>query len=1145
MAQQTISIRTRPDGDGGFLDRPLAAWLKFDWETIAWIVLMLVAVFTRFYDVGIRAMSHDESLHTLYSYYLYDAGNYEHNPMMHGPLLFHLNALAYFLFGATDTTARIWPVIAGLATIWMARLFRPYIGRLGALMAGVLILVSPSLLFHSRYIRNDIYIAFFTMLWIYGAFRYLDTKSLRWVVVMVLGMAFGFITKENHFMGGAIMGAFFSGLALWQAVSTRTGNSITNLWQNPSAELAVTMLTMVLPFTAPVGHLVMEWDAMAYSTQEDLMRSAMLVGATTLLAIIIAFIWFGLRPKENTTPTKAVESEDEVVEDVQETQPQSTYTFGFWLRMMGLFWVIQILFFTTFLTNALNGMATGIVGSLGYWLAQQEVARGGQPWYYYFMLGGLYEFLPLILSLAGIVMVFAHVIRRRWDPVPQVDLPSELQSMDEANDIAEATEEDGSDDAKASEKGSGRRRRSKRTTRSNARGESSDEPITQTELWRHNRVYFAIFSIWWIIASWAAYTIAGEKMPWLMTHMALPMCVFGGWYLGSILNHINWSESIRKQGIWLIGISPAILFTLGILLTSFPSFGREVGELSGSLQWVLALIIGGGLVYIAAQRIQVIGWGSALRLMAIGVMTVLFLLTIRFSYMLTYINYDLVTEYLVYAHASPDIKRALNEIDLISERTVGERNIVVAYDDDSSWPLSWYMRSYPNSKFYGANPTSDSMSADVIIVGPKNYDKVRPYVARDYVKRTYRLVWWPDQGYFNLTWERFWSTLTDREKMENIWNIFFYRRYQDDNDPNRLRDLTKWPNRHDFEMYVKRDVAIDVWDLSIAPILTGGVGLQNEALDKEIDLNAVGVYQNQYQDLTLTQPRTIAVGPDGSRVLVDTGNNRIVQLDVNGNYVNSFGSLCKLGEGEASGCLDPDGSGPLALGDGQFFEPWGAAVAPDGHIYIADTWNGRIQVFDAAGNFVRKWGYFNTTNGELGDGFAMFGPRGIAVDINGNLLVADTGNKRILQFSPTGELIHQIGGGGVILGRFEEPTAIAVSPVDGSVFVADAWNRRIQKLSPTLEAVEEWIIPSWQSEDIYHKPYIAVAANGDVYATDPELFRVFVYSPTGEIKATFGNYGAEFNRFGLPNGIAADPLTGSVLVADANNNRVMVFAQLE
>ncbi len=217
------------------------------------------------------------------------------------------------------------------------------------------------------------------------------------------------------------------------------------------------------------------------------------------------------------------------------------------------------------------------------------------------------------------------------------------------------------------------------------------------------------------------------------------------------------------------------------------------------------------------------------------------------------------------------------------------------------------------------------------------------------------------------------------------------------------------------------------------------------------------------------------------------------------------------------------------------------AVDSAGTIFVADTWNGRIQVFDAAGKFVRTWGFFNTTNGELGDANALFGPRGIAMDGAGNLLVADTGNKRLLQYTPSGELLNQAGGGGVIGGRFEEPTGITVSPVDGSIWVADTWNRRLQKLSANLEFVAEYPVPSWDDQSIFNKPSITAAANGDIYVTDPQFFRVLVYSAAGELKAAFGNFGSEPNRFGLPNGIAYDATVNGVVVADANNNRIMLF----
>ncbi|MEZ4620121.1 MAG: NHL repeat-containing protein [Caldilineaceae bacterium] len=123
----------------------------------------------------------------------------------------------------------------------------------------------------------------------------------------------------------------------------------------------------------------------------------------------------------------------------------------------------------------------------------------------------------------------------------------------------------------------------------------------------------------------------------------------------------------------------------------------------------------------------------------------------------------------------------------------------------------------------------------------------------------------------------------------------------------------------------------------------------------------------------------------------------------------------------------------MGAGDGQFNEPWGVAIDQAGRIYVSDTWNGRVQVFDSDGKFVEKWGTFNTTNGELADAYALFGPRGIAIDMEGNVLVADTGNKRVIKYTPDGQLIQQVGGGGVIGGRFEEPVGVAVSLVDGAV----------------------------------------------------------------------------------------------------------------
>src|SRR5439155_1427221 len=77
------------------------------------------------------------------------------------------------------------------------------------------------------------------------------------------------------------------------------------------------------------------------------------------------------------------------------------------------------------------------------------------------------------------------------------------------------------------------------------------------------------------------------------------------------------------------------------------------------------------------------------------------------------------------------------------------------------------------------------------------------------------------------------------------------------------------------------------------------------------------------------RPSGVAVRPDGTILVADTGNNRIQLFDAKGSFLSAFGS---------------EGSG-----DGQLSGPTGVAVSPDGRILVADTGNHRIQVLDGVG----------------------------------------------------------------------------------------------------------------------------------------------------------------------------------------------------
>lgn len=854
-----------------WLDRSLAVLARVNWETVAWTALLIISVVSRFYDVGARAMSHDESLHAVYSYELYKTGKYVHNPMMHGPFLFHANALMYFLFGVTDATTRIVPALTGIGTIAMAWAFRRWLGRTGALCVGLLFAISPSILFHSRYIRNDIYIALSAMVWIYSLFRYVEERKVRWLYWMVAGMVFGFVSKENQFMSGALFGVFIGAVALWRW--WREGEALQN---NVFADIAVLMLTLVLPYTAPFGYLVGEkllgWPAIEWSnfaaTTPMLVEFSALTVICIALSVGIAHVWF---------------------DQLRVDDGHERLTFATWGGLMLTFWGIAILFYTTFFTNPVNGLATGIVGSLGYWLAQHDVQRGSQPGYYYVLLAFLYEFLPLLLSLCGAATLLSQLRNKSWAVTPLHDLPAGVEAGE---------------------------------------AETPANTIPPSMV----RRILVVFLLWWAVGAWVAYSYAGEKMPWLMTHLAQPMGLLGGWWLGQLISRIDWRQVWQRGGIWLMALAPALIFSIATLFAANPFGGRDLESIGGTIRFLLAALLCGGLLYLAWQWTIRIGWRPAARLLFLGVAAVLFLLTVRFSYMLTYVNYDMATEYLVYAHGGPDVKRALAEIDEISARTAGDRQIRIAYSNDSAWPMSWYMKFYPNSVFFGTTPSQDTMSAPIVIAGSDDYAKVDPYLARDYVYREYRMIWWPEEGYKNLTWSQVWGALTDPARRQQLWQIWFYR-----NHPQR--SVTEWPHRHEFRLYIQKDLARLVWDLNVIPTETQATA----AFDyPELEWTAATAYTALYDDAPLNQPRDVAVGPDGSRYLLDSGNNRVVVLDPTGNLVRTFGSGCLLNEASQDGCVDPDGSGPLQVGDGQFREPWGIAAGADGTIYVADTWNGRI-----------------------------------------------------------------------------------------------------------------------------------------------------------------------------------------------------------
>lgn len=525
--------------------------------------------------------------------------------------------------------------------------------------------------------------------------------------------------------------------------------------------------------------------------------------------------------------------------------------------------------------------------------------------------------------------------------------------------------------------------------------------------------------------------------------------------------------------------------------------------------------------------------GSALlhRGLLLGAGVALALVTIRFSGMLNYQNYDLATELLVYAHASPDIKLTLSELETVQKIAIDQDSRIVSYDDESSWPFSWYFRRLPGVHFYGDTPDPSVAASPAVILGPKNYDKVRPFLGANFIKRTRRLIWWPTEQYFDLTPKKLWSVLSNARQREELWQVIFYRQY-----PNS--SLREWPHRHEFELYLRQDIAARVWGQGRPEEPGGPAGIVYEFVPQWLPAS-IEVFRGVYAGIPMKSPRDIAVSRVGMIVIADTGNNRVLVLDRKGRLIRSVGRRCSIEQGMMGGCTDEDGSGPMKPGDGQFLEPWGVAASPNDTIYVADTWNSRIQALDSSGRLRWKWGSFGSTGGLLANPHLLYGPRSLTVLPGGDLLVADTGNKRLLRFSSSGEFLNQSGGGGALPGRLDEPVGITIDPGSGDILVADEWNRRIQRFNTELAFLQEWKVPGWTDRNAASKPYLAVDSKGNVFATDPGTSRILVFDRRGNLHHFMGELGLGHGALNQPTGIFIDPSDDSLWIADSGNDRTL------
>lgn len=265
-------------------------------------------------------------------------------------------------------------------------------------------------------------------------------------------------------------------------------------------------------------------------------------------------------------------------------------------------------------------------------------------------------------------------------------------------------------------------------------------------------------------------------------------------------------------------------------------------------------------------------------------------------------------------------------------------------------------------------------------------------------------------------------------------------------------------------------------------------------------------------------------------------------------YVSDGGESNRIRKIAPDGAVTTFAGGVEGFADGvgaaaSFHTPSGLALDAEGNLYVADTGNNRIRKVTPEGQVTTIAG--DGTAGYL-DGHAtqarFDAPVGVAVGKDGAIYVADTYNDRIRLITLDGQVSTIAGAGrvGDADGRgseafFDTPCAIAVG-ADGALIVADTGNNRLRKIAPDGQVTTlPANFPFAEPPDSLSRPVgLALTHDGFLYITELDRARVTQLAPDGSARVLTESDDPKRARLNQPAGIANAPDAG-LYVADGAN----------
>jgi DNA-binding beta-propeller fold protein YncE len=214
-----------------------------------------------------------------------------------------------------------------------------------------------------------------------------------------------------------------------------------------------------------------------------------------------------------------------------------------------------------------------------------------------------------------------------------------------------------------------------------------------------------------------------------------------------------------------------------------------------------------------------------------------------------------------------------------------------------------------------------------------------------------------------------------------------------------------------------------------------------------------------------------------------------------------------------------------------FIKPYGIATDSQDRIYVTDSGQGLVFIFDRPNKQVSYLGRSTQVRLRV--------PIGIAVDAKDRVWVADAVGQHVYAFDPDGTVLMALGQ----QGEMDNPTSVAVDDARHRIYVVDSRQHQVLIYDTESGQLLSKFGGRGSGDGQFNFPTnVALDREGRVYVTDTMNFRVQVLSPEGKFLATWGEQGNRFGEFLKPKGIALDSFQ-NIYVVDSDFDNFQIFDQ--